>query len=113
MISRPLFALSLLSLLAHAVAQDAIPRAQAVASTGAASAAVPLPSQAPAKPGPATGDTGFTPTWETQKHAQTFLLGIPAPRGQIVDRNGNPLAQTRVSYNLAIAFPTPLTFSEP
>ena len=110
---RPLPILVLLSLLAHAVAQDAMPRAQAVASTGAASPSVPLPpDQAPAKPGLTQGDTGFTPTWETQKHAQTFLLGIPAPRGQIVDRNGNPLAQTRVSYNLAIAFPTPLTFSE-
>jgi penicillin-binding protein 2 len=109
---RPFLVLASLSLLAHAVAQDPIPRAQAVASTGASSS-VPLPSApAPAKPGLTQGDTGFTPTWETQKHAQTFLLGIPAPRGQIVDRNGNPLAQTRVSYNLAIAFPTPLTFSE-
>ncbi len=53
-----------------------------------------------------------TPSWETQKHARTYLLGIPAPRGQIVDRNGTPLAQTRVSYNLAIAFPTPLEFSD-
>ena len=109
----PLLVLASLAAMAHATAQDGIPRAEAVASTGAASASVPLtPGQAPAKPGLTAGDTGFTPTWETQKHAQTFLLGIPAPRGQIVDRNGNPLAQTRVSYNLAIAFPTPLTFSE-
>jgi penicillin-binding protein 2 len=57
-------------------------------------------------------DSGFTPSWETQKQARTYLLGIPAPRGQIVDRNGNPLAQTRVSYNLAISFPTPLRFSD-
>jgi penicillin-binding protein 2 len=53
----------------------------------------------------------FAPTWDTQKQARTFVLNIPAPRGQIVDRNGNPLAQTRVSYNLAITFPTPLTFT--
>ena len=57
-------------------------------------------------------DTGFTPSWETQKQARTYLLGIPAPRGQIVDRHGNPLANTRVAYNLAITFPTPLTFGE-
>ncbi|MEA3206953.1 MAG: penicillin-binding protein 2 [Chthoniobacter sp.] len=63
-----------------------------------------------ATPPPAEGT--FTPTWETQKHARTYLLGIPAPRGQIVDRNGNPLAQNRVSYNLAAAFPTPLQYSD-
>jgi penicillin-binding protein 2 len=56
--------------------------------------------------------TGFQPTWETQKGARTYILGIPAPRGQITDRRGLPLAQTRVSYNLGITFPTPLTFSE-
>jgi penicillin-binding protein 2 len=60
---------------------------------------------------PASAD-GFAPTWETQKQARTYLLGIPAPRGQIVDRNGEPLAQTRVSYNLAVAFPTPLKFRD-
>src|SRR4029077_13233227 len=36
----------------------------------------------------------------------------PAPRGQIADRNGLPLAQNKVSYNLAISFPTPLDFSD-
>lgn len=63
-------------------------------------------------PPSAPTEAGFTPTWETQKGARTYLLGIPAPRGQIVDRNGEPLAQSRVSYNLAVAFPTPLNFSE-
>ncbi len=51
------------------------------------------------------------PTWETQKAARTYLLSIPAPRGQITDRHGKPLAQTRVSYNLGINFPTPLEFN--
>lgn len=58
-----------------------------------------------------TAEPTMAPTWETQKQARTYLLGIPAPRGQIVDRNGLPLAQTRVSYNLAVAFPTPLTLT--
>ncbi|PWU05798.1 MAG: hypothetical protein C5B47_08510, partial [Verrucomicrobia bacterium] len=31
------------------------------------------------------------PSWETQKQARTYQLLIPAPRGQIVDRNGDPL----------------------
>ena len=53
------------------------------------------------------------PTFETQKLARTYVLDIPAPRGEIVDRNGLPLAQNKVVYNLAISFPTPLDFSDP
>ncbi len=52
------------------------------------------------------------PTWETQKQARTYLLNVPAPRGQITDRHGAPLAQTRVSYNLGLSFPTPLEFTD-
>lgn len=52
------------------------------------------------------------PTWETQRQARTYTLAIPAPRGQITDRNGKPLAQSRLSYNLAISFPTPLDWSD-
>jgi penicillin-binding protein 2 len=52
------------------------------------------------------------PTWETQKQARTFQLGIPAPRGQITDRNGYPLAQNRLSYNLALQFPAPLDWTD-
>jgi len=70
----------------------------------------PPTTAAPAAPAP--GANTFTPSWETQKGARTYLLGVAAPRGQITDRAGAPLAQTRVSYNLGIAFPTPLNFSE-
>lgn len=52
------------------------------------------------------------PDWMTRKQARLFNLLIPAPRGQIVDRNGLPLAQTRISYNLALSFPTPLDFTD-
>ena len=52
------------------------------------------------------------PTWETQRQARTYTLAIPAPRGQITDRNGRPLAQSRLSYNLAINFPTPLDWQD-
>ncbi len=52
------------------------------------------------------------PSWETQRQAAAYALTIPAPRGQIVDRNGEPLALNRVSYNLAILFPTPLDFTD-
>ncbi|HEY5812209.1 MAG TPA: hypothetical protein VIT23_06125, partial [Terrimicrobiaceae bacterium] len=65
---------------------------------------------------PLLDNTGFVenpkPTWETQRQARTFVLGIPAPRGQITDRHGKPLAQTRLSYNLAISFPAPLDWRD-
>ena len=54
----------------------------------------------------------IVPTFETQKLARTYILDIPAPRGQITDRTGLPLAQNRLSYNLAIGFPTPLDFTD-
>ena len=41
----------------------------------------------------------------TRKEARTFNFTIPAPRGQILDRNGYPLAQTKVSHYAALAFP--------
>ena len=58
-------------------------------------------------------DENPKPTWETQKQARTFQLGIPAPRGQITDRNGYPFAQSRLSYNLALQFPSPLDWKDP
>src|SRR3989441_6734725 len=54
----------------------------------------------------------IVPTFETQKLARTYILDVPAPRGQITDRNGAPLAQNRLNYNLVITFPTPLDFSD-
>src|SRR5438093_346226 len=61
---------------------------------------------------PASTENALQPSWETQKQARTYFLQIPAPRGQITDRNGKPLAQTRVSYNLALNFPTPLILTD-
>ena len=61
---------------------------------------------------PAPVDETIVPTFETQKMARTYVLDIPAPRGLITDRNGTPLAQNRLSFNLAINFPTPLDFSD-
>jgi penicillin-binding protein 2 len=63
-------------------------------------------------PGPTAVDETIVPTFETQTRARTYILDIPAPRGLITDRNGTPLAQNRLSYNLAISFPTPLDFSD-
>jgi len=71
------------------------------------------PSTAPSpEPSPPAIDQEIVPTFETQKLARTYILDIPAPRGQITDRNGAPLAQNQLSYNLAINFPTPLEFND-
>ncbi len=71
------------------------------------------PSATPsAESSPPALDEEIVPTFETQKLARTYVLDIPAPRGQITDRNGAPLAQNQLSYNLAINFPTPLEFKD-
>ena len=44
-------------------------------------------------------------TFMTQVDARTFTFSIPAPRGQILDRKGKPLAQTKVVNYAAIKFP--------
>jgi len=36
--------------------------------------------------------------------ARTMTLSIPAPRGLILDRDGRPLAQTKMAYHLALDF---------
>lgn len=40
----------------------------------------------------------------TRRDARTITLRIPAPRGQIVDREGEPLAQNEVAYEVALSF---------
>jgi penicillin-binding protein 2 len=74
-------------------------------SRGQEPTATPIPTSTPL-------EEAIKPTWETQKQARTYVLEIPAPRGQITDRHGAPLAQNRLSYNLAIDFPTPLNLSD-
>jgi len=61
---------------------------------------------------PALEEETIIPTFQTQKLARTYILDIPAPRGQITDRHGVPLAQNKLCYNVAINFPTPLDFSD-
>ncbi len=78
------------------------------------SGAVAQTLQPPSSPSvtPATEEETIIPTFETQKLARTYILDVPALRGQITDRHGAPLAQNKLSYNLAINFPTPLDFSD-
>jgi len=71
----------------------------------------PIPTATPSS-SPTIEEETIVPTFETQKLARTYVLDVPAPRGEIVDRYGAPLAQNKVVYNLAINFPTPLDFSD-
>jgi penicillin-binding protein 2 len=90
-------------------------RAPVIGADAAPSPAAP-PARTDIQPAviamPSRPDTGLQPSWETQKLARNYVLEIPAPRGQITDRNGLPFAQTRVAYNLAINFPQPPQFGE-
>src|SRR4051794_1432645 len=83
----------------------------AVFLRGGAAAEMPSPSPSTEESAPAE-EENIVPTFETQKLARTYILDIPAPRGEITDRTGAPLAQNKLSYNLAINFPTPLDFSD-
>jgi penicillin-binding protein 2 len=57
--------------------------------------------EAPLAPAPRPADEGSI---FTRKDARAISLEIPAPRGQIVDREGEPLAQNRVAYQLALQY---------
>jgi len=100
-----------------------VPRAIAAFLLTFLATRVDLPAQTPApsfassptaalSATPSGEEETIIPTFETQKLARTYILDVPAPRGQITDRNGAPLAQNRLSYNLVINFPTPLDFSD-
>ncbi|MFU8893883.1 MAG: peptidoglycan D,D-transpeptidase FtsI family protein [Luteolibacter sp.] len=41
----------------------------------------------------------------TQRDARAITLKIPAPRGQITGREGKPLAQTTVAYQIGLQYP--------
>lgn len=61
----------------------------------------------PADPPPVNGGRtdAASETFATPRvNARTMSLCLPAPRGQILDRHGEPLAQTRVAYQLALRF---------
>src|SRR5436309_13604038 len=81
----------------------------ALAATTRAQTLMPTPAPSPSA---SPEEETIVPTFETQKLARTYILDVPAPRGQITDRNGAPLAQNRLTYNLVINFPTPLDCSD-
>src|SRR3981189_638112 len=60
---------------------------------------------------PAPEEETIIPTFETQKLARTYILDIPAPRGQITDRHGVPGSPSIAPPSRPRNFPTPLDFS--
>ncbi len=55
--------------------------------------------------GIAGGSSKLGAAWETRTEARTLIQAIPAPRGQITDRNGLPLAQNLVGYFVSLKLP--------
>lgn len=56
----------------------------------------------PEKPLP--GGSANDASISNRKDARTITLAIPAPRGMILDRNGSPIAQSRLAWQLGIQF---------
>ena len=69
-----------------------------VSAQNLAAPQTPAPAEEPVARGAADGAIS------TRKDARAITLKIPAPRGQIVDRNGAPIAQNRVAYQVALQF---------
>lgn len=46
------------------------------------------------------------PSWMTRKNARVYSLLTPAPRGQIVDRQGRPFAQSKAVEGLYLRLPS-------
>lgn len=74
-------------------------------STGRAQLALTTPSSKDEVVEKAAASTDLNASWKTQREARSLTLAIPAPRGQIVDRNGVPYAQNRAANYLAIVMP--------
>lgn len=76
-----------------------------VASAQEAPKAVPVQNVSVGNEGEEKKKGDLSATLLTQKEARTMRLSIPAPRGQIVDRNGVAFASNRVVNYLALNFP--------
>lgn len=62
------------------------------------------PSNAPAEEEEKEGTAASNASVFNQGLARTMNISIPAPRGLILDREGRPLAQTKMAYHLALDF---------
>lgn len=65
----------------------------------------PKPGEGPDAAGAMSGLAALNATWESRADVSSLNLEIPAPRGQIVDRNGLPLALNKICHYMAVQFP--------
>ncbi|MGI8604517.1 MAG: penicillin-binding transpeptidase domain-containing protein [Verrucomicrobiales bacterium] len=65
----------------------------------------PVPPSTQRPKAPVKETTPLAASMRTQAEARTLFLSLPAPRGQIVDRNGVPIAQNIIGYYPAVEFP--------
>ncbi|MEI6175985.1 MAG: penicillin-binding transpeptidase domain-containing protein [Verrucomicrobiota bacterium] len=81
----------------------------AVGSLCAQSPAVPVLAKAkpsvPAPVDPPVAKSAADGAIMARKDARTITLKIPAPRGFIVDRDGQPFAQSKVAYQVSLQYP--------
>jgi penicillin-binding protein 2 len=95
-----LFLIATLAATALHAQNPGAPSLVSASSTSASSGTLldPIPTEAPATR--SASDGAIT----NRKDARTITLKIPAPRGMIVDREGEPIAQNRVAYQVALQY---------
>jgi penicillin-binding protein 2 len=88
--------------------EEVIPEGRPVPKDGGDAAVPegrPVPAAATDQKAPDLQGPTLPASMRTQADARTLFLALPAPRGQIVDRNGVPLAQNILSYYPGVEFP--------
>lgn len=78
------------------------PQKSAPALPAAAASTAPSPETPAAPPAPTTA---FVPGTGSRTDVKPFYFAIPAPRGQILDRKGRPLAQNSLVHRLLLTVP--------
>ncbi len=93
--------------------EDEVPEARPVAPVEDVPEAKPvIPGKDEEKKAATKDDPAVQASMRTQADAQTVYITLPAPRGQIIDRNGIPLAQNILAYYPAVKFPEGKPMSE-
>lgn len=83
--------------------EDSYPSSQAEAAAEAA-AALSKDKGELMRPGRESRGGGLLGSLTVRPDARTMSLAVPAPRGQITDRNGKPFAQSKVAWYPALKF---------
>jgi len=89
--------LALVLALPLALAAQDPPALELAAAAGATAEDLPLQAEA-------HGRSASDASIFARRDARTITLRIPAPRGQITDRNGLPIAQSEVVYQVALQY---------